>query len=172
MGIYDRDWFGEERNWQNRRRRRRPQQEWWKKALIGAAIAVVGLSVLMAVRVWIVERAFDRAQQRVMDASSMLQQHVQTSTQRMLVEQQRQREARQALEQAKRQSIADAESARAKEYRSEIAERERKERAWTQYYKPPHQCDSANPNIDLVDCANRHIRAKREFEAKYAAGQI
>ena len=31
---------------------------------------------------------------------------------------------------------------------------------------------SATANIDLVDCADRHIRVKREFKAKYAEGKI
>jgi hypothetical protein len=67
--------------------------------------------------------------------------------------------------------MTDANGERARAHRTELAERERKERAWAQYYQPPPQCDSANRNIDLVDCAIRHIGAKREFEAKYAAGR-
>jgi hypothetical protein len=43
----------------------------------------------MAVRIWIVERAIDRAQRQVIEASSKMQQQIQASTQRTLAEQQR-----------------------------------------------------------------------------------
>lgn len=170
MGLYDRDWFWETR--ERRSRTRRSQLPLWQKGLIGAVAAVASVSAVMAIRIWLVERAFDHTHKQVVESSARIQQQVQTSTQRMLAEQQRQREAGQVLEQARRQSMADAGSERAKAYRAEIAERDRKERAWARYYQPPPQCDGANANVDLVDCANRHIRAKREFEAKYAAGQI
>lgn len=170
MGLYDRAWF-----WEERERRSRPRTStlpWWQKALVGVVAAVASVSAVMAIRIWLVERAFDGMQRQAVESSARIQQQVHTSTQRMLAEQQRQSEARQMLERAKRQSMTEAERERAQAYRAEIAERERKERAWDRYYRPPPQCDSTNTDIDLVECANRHIRAKREFEAKYAAGQI
>ena len=90
----------------------------------------------MAVRLWIVERAIDRAQRHAVEASSKMQQQIHASTQRTLAEQQKQREARQVLEQANRQSMADADSERARAYRTGIAERERKERAWAPRCRP------------------------------------
>jgi septal ring factor EnvC (AmiA/AmiB activator) len=80
------------------RGRRRSQQAWWKKALIGAAITVVSVSALMAVRLWIVDGAIDRAQRHAIETSSKMQQQIHASTQRTLAEQQKQREARQVLE--------------------------------------------------------------------------
>ncbi len=48
---------------------------------------------------------------------------------------------------------------------------EAKERAWARYYVKPAQCD-VNPGRDtIVECANHFIRARREFEAAYAAGK-
>jgi len=47
---------------------------------------------------------------------------------------------------------------------------EQKERAWARFYIKPAQCD-INPGRDtIVECANHFIRARREFEAAYAAG--
>lgn len=171
MGIYDRDWFWEERD-RRERRRSRSKREWWKRALLGALIAVVGISAVMAIRMWIVQKAFADMQREVLSVSERMQRQAHASSQRMLAEQERQREARQVLDQARRQSMADADSARALAHRAQLAERERKEGAWADYYQPPPQCDNANPSIDLVDCANRHIRAKRDFEVKYEAGHI
>lgn len=68
--------------------------------------------------------------------------------------------------------MADADSERARAYRQEVAERERKERAWADFYKTTAQCDGAYEKIDLVDCVNRHIRAKKAFEAAYAAANL
>jgi hypothetical protein len=48
---------------------------------------------------------------------------------------------------------------------------ERKERAWALYYTKPAQCDSNPPRATMVECANHFIRAKRQFEELYAAGQ-
>ncbi len=48
---------------------------------------------------------------------------------------------------------------------------EQKERAWARYYKKPAQCDGSPGRDTIVECANHFIRARREFEAAYAAGK-
>jgi hypothetical protein len=48
---------------------------------------------------------------------------------------------------------------------------ERKERAWARYYTKPAQCEAAQGRDTIVECANHYIRARREFEASYAAGK-
>ena len=40
----------------------------------------------------------------------------------------------------------------------------RKQTAWNQYYKPPASCEHPPAWQDQVECGNRYIRAKREFE--------
>lgn len=52
--------------------------------------------------------------------------------------------------------------------RQRIADEERKLAAWTRYYKPEPECLVAVS----VECGNAHIRAWREFERLYAAGQL
>lgn len=47
----------------------------------------------------------------------------------------------------------------------------RKEAAWQKYYKRSPQCDKPDGS-GFVECANQHIRARRAFEAQYAAGKL
>ena len=45
-----------------------------------------------------------------------------------------------------------------------------KAQAWAEHYQKPRHCVE-NPTADtLVECANHYIRAKREFDAAFAAG--
>jgi hypothetical protein len=46
-----------------------------------------------------------------------------------------------------------------------------KEQAWQRYYRKPPNCETAEGPA-FVECANHYIRAKRAFEAPYAAGKI
>jgi hypothetical protein len=48
----------------------------------------------------------------------------------------------------------------------------RKERAWTQFYKQPPQCDGNPTDAAMTECANHYIRARRHFEEAYAAGKL
>jgi len=48
---------------------------------------------------------------------------------------------------------------------------ERKDRAWALYYTKPAACDSNPTRATMVECANHFIRARRQFEELYAAGQ-
>jgi len=51
--------------------------------------------------------------------------------------------------------------------RRELAHRQ-KEAAWQRYFQPSPQC----LNSTSVECGNAHIRARREFERRYAAGDL
>ena len=125
-----------------------------------------------SVRVWIVERAFDHMQNRVLESTATIQRQAQAASERLLADQRRQQALQEAQDRMRRQATADADSERTRAYRQEVAERERKERAWADFYKTPAQCDGPYERIDLVDCANRHIREKKAFEAAYAAGKL
>lgn len=48
----------------------------------------------------------------------------------------------------------------------------RKERAWQRFYQRPDFC-ADNPTAALmVQCANQYIRARKEFEERYASGRL
>ena len=48
----------------------------------------------------------------------------------------------------------------------------RKDRAWQRYYQRPDFCADNPTAAQMVQCANHHIRARREFEERYAAGKL
>jgi hypothetical protein len=89
------------------------------------------------------------------------QQAAQAARDRQLADQmRRQREASQlaASQQQARAAAADAAA--------------RKERAWSKYYQRPARCENQPSDETLTQCANEYIRAKRRFEAEYAAGKL
>jgi hypothetical protein len=48
----------------------------------------------------------------------------------------------------------------------------RKERAWQRFYQRPDFCGDNPTAAQMVQCANHHIRARKEFEERYAAGKL
>jgi hypothetical protein len=48
----------------------------------------------------------------------------------------------------------------------------RKEQAWRRYYQRPGICAEDRRGEFIVECANHSIRARRDFEALYAKGQL
>lgn len=48
----------------------------------------------------------------------------------------------------------------------------RKERAWQRFYQRPDFCADNPTAAQMVQCANHHIRARKEFEERYASGRL
>ena len=48
----------------------------------------------------------------------------------------------------------------------------RKDRAWQRFYQRPDFCADNPTSAQMVQCANQHIRARKEFEERYAAGRL
>jgi hypothetical protein len=97
---------------------------------------------------------------------------VQESNAVAAAEARRREAARLAAEQDTRLNQAAQQRALEDARRAALEEAARKERAWARFYKRPASCDN-NPNPDhMVECANQHIRAKRQFEEAYAAGKL
>lgn len=84
----------------------------------------------------------------------------------------------QAAEQAKAKKLRDdqARQLRVDQQKAGGSEAQeaaaRKERAWASFYKKPPQCDGNPTDAVMTECANHYIRAKRQFEAAYAAGKL
>lgn len=134
---------------------------------IALGIALGGLILWMAAEYYMryrIKQATDAFQQTVQEvAAGMDEAH-----RRTLERQEAQRRARQEqarVDQMRRssavQAAADRERAR---QRAEAA----KEAAWAAFYQPSEECLKQTS----VECGNEHIRARREFERKYAAGQL
>ena len=52
--------------------------------------------------------------------------------------------------------------------RAELDAADRKEKAWAKFYRKPPGCETAA----TMDCANAYIRAQRQFEQKWAKGEL
>lgn len=80
--------------------------------------------------------------------------------------------ARQAEVEADRIRKLRAEAARlqaaADRERAILVAEENREIAWRKFYRPSRECLRAAS----VECGNEHIRARREFEGRYASGQL
>jgi hypothetical protein len=48
----------------------------------------------------------------------------------------------------------------------------RKERAWQRFYQRPDFCADNPTAAQMVQCANHHIRARKEFEERYGTGRL
>jgi hypothetical protein len=48
----------------------------------------------------------------------------------------------------------------------------KKSEAWKSYYRDPKECLSYSSESHMVECANRRIKAKREFEKEWLSNRI
>lgn len=133
--------------------------------LVAAAVIFVGFHIYLAL---VVKAAEQVGQQAVAD--------VQQQTAEMQARfQAQQAEQRRRADQARLDKIyadaarmrADADAARAEQDSAA-----RRAAAWQRFYKPAKKCDDPPDWDTQVECGNAHIRAQREFEARWAKGEI
>jgi hypothetical protein len=89
-----------------------------------------------------------------------------------VAEEQRRRKAKEDEAQRIRLEAARRTQAAADRARAEQATALAKERAWEQFFKPAKNCLNPPDWETQVECGNAHIRAQREFETKWAAGDL
>jgi multidrug efflux pump subunit AcrA (membrane-fusion protein) len=84
-----------------------------------------------------------------------------------------QRQHRQTMSEEEARRQAAIESQRAVEaQRARIDEQRQHDAAWESFYKPMRGCEIWQSDSHMVECQNHKIRAKREFEQKWAAGEL
>jgi phage-related tail fiber protein len=145
---------------------------WVAVIIVGTAIG--GLIAYFAVR-WYETRQLEAAMQQFARTVS----GVSVQTQRAL---------QAAQERARREAIAARERTETERAEQLVAQRRaiesenariaaanaeelRRERAWAKFYVPSAQCKDPD-NRATMQCANEYARAKKEFERRWAAGQI
>lgn len=133
------------------------------------ALRIVGVFagfvvVALVVRLVAVQFVMHTAEREAEAIGASLQQ----SAERMNARLEAQREAeRRRQEQSLRQQAEQAALAAERERLDAEAAR-RKEAAWNEYYTPAKACDRPETWEIQVECGNRYMRAKREFEAKWS----
>jgi len=137
--------------------------------LIAAGVIFLGfhLYLYLAVRV---------AAEVAQEATQQLQQAQSEKTQAAIRAQSAARridaERRAAVEMQRRKEIARKSQAAADQARAEQATATAKRQAWQQFYKPSKKCDSPPDWDTQVECGNAHIKAKDEFEERWARGEL
>ena len=82
--------------------------------------------------------------------------------------------ARQAADAAARQLEAKAAQTRSEMETARLEQQEaaRKDAAWQAFFKPKKVCDDPPDSDTQVECGNAYMRAKRDFEDRWARGEI
>ncbi|MDN3234527.1 hypothetical protein [Pseudomonas sp. WAC2] len=140
-------------------RRRQPQTiQTFIISIVGAlAIAIIGYHARLAILENFAEKQITHTQE------------VMARLQTQQLEQQRQMQAeQQQAKQAKREAMErDAENMH------RIAEESRmKDEAWNSFFHQSKDCDIWRDDRHMVECQNKVIRAKGEFEKRWAAGEF
>jgi hypothetical protein len=81
----------------------------------------------------------------------------------------RERQQQQAADATR--SMADAQRSTYATQMQAIAEQQRREQAWQQFYRPSRGCIDPSDEV-AMECANEFIRAKRKFDANWSAGTL
>lgn len=84
-----------------------------------------------------------------------------------------QRQIRQTMsqEEVQRQTAA-AQQRSSDALAAQIEQQRKKEAAWEVFYKEPRGCSNWQTDQQMVDCQNQKLRAKREFDRKWEAGEL
>ncbi len=139
--------------------RNRPQTfAAWMLGVIGAVLTAV---LMYYAQVYAIQRIGQGQIERSEAALQRLrdQQAARLSAQQVAIQAEAQKKAEQAT--------YDAQVAQA------MAESQRRhDEAWSSYYQPKKGCDAWQSDAHMVECVNHKMRAKEEFERKWAAGEI
>lgn len=136
--------------------RRRPQSfQAWALGLIGTIITAL---ILYYVRVAAIEHMGQRQIERAQ------------ATMQRLQEQQTQRASVQPPPTDPMQHQPDPYEVQVMKAATESQRKH--DEAWEQYYKPARGCDNWQSDSHMVECQNHKLRAKREFEQKWAADEF
>lgn len=135
--------------------RRRPQTfQSWALGLIGVLITCV---VMYYARVAAIEYMAERQIERTQAAMAKIQEQA--------ARQQQQLRPTPPPSRPVDQYVAQVMKAAAESQRQHDA-------AWDKFYQAPRGCDNWKTDQQMVECQNHKLRAKREFEQKWGAGEV
>lgn len=127
--------------------------------LLGLAGTIVTALALYYGRVAVIEHMMARQIERTEARMAHIQQQ---QSERLAA-----RQASQAQQQQPTQSTYDDQVAKAFN-----ESKKRHDAAWDSYYVPPKGCDIWRGDTHMVECVNHKMRARKEFEQKWAAGEL
>ena len=141
--------------------------------IVAAAVVIfIGFHVYLALVVGTVGAAAKQATEQIQanTEEAMARNQAKYAAQRAQAQQQRQQQRE--LELAQRRQEAQQMQAAANQARVEAAVAQAKDEAWQRFFKPSPKCDSPPDWDTQVECGNVYLRAKKEFEARWASGEL
>ena len=136
------------------------------------ALAVAGLVLVWIVGVTFVQWRAQQAAQETLRLNQEAQRQAQAQVEQMEREaltRKAQLEAEQQRQEEKRvKAFAEEQRASEAARRAEAEAGDRREKAWARFYRPPPHCETSA----TMECTNRYIRAKRQFDEKWARGEF
>lgn len=149
-----------------------PQALSWRHPLVLALVMLSIIAVMaLGVRGCTERKARIAREENIRlstEAARQAQLQAEKQQQEEIARQQAKQAALDAQEAARRQAAREREQQEADARRAEAAEAERKEQAWVKFYRKPASCNDAT----TMACTNDYTRAKRDFERKYAKGEL
>ncbi|HMN47468.1 MAG TPA: hypothetical protein PKE27_23040 [Povalibacter sp.] len=128
-----------------------------------SGVAKIAFGIFLGVlMLWLVAAAVVRHQMSQVNVA--VQQSLDSMQQRA---QQAAQSRRDDQERRRRQEVR-AQQIAADRRQAQLTAERRKDAAWAAFYQPSPQCLESTS----VECGNAHIRARREFERRYAAGEL
>lgn len=140
----------------------KPRVALWKHIALGVCIGTLTASAIQyGAGLWL---ASIEAQRAEAEAKRMVQKALDADG--------AQRRASAQADAAKREADTERQRREAEAEATRVAEADRRELAWTRFYKKPAACDEGRGGAWTVECANDYIRARKRFAAEYDAGKI
>lgn len=141
-----------------------PDERILRSTLVWLGVAVAIVAILFAGLRWYQQHLVETTVEQVTRSTATI-----TEQARRVAAEARERSARRRAERdAARRAADDAEAAR---IAAAFAEADRREAAWQAFYVRSEFCRSPD-NRTTMECANEHLRAKKEFEQRWADGKI
>lgn len=145
-------------------RRGESEDQSMRKMIIWVVGMVVAAACLIGILSWYQRFVVQTATETVTKTTSAIQKQAQDMAAQAQARGEREKAER--AEAKRRQE--EAESNRIAALNAETA---RREASWAKFYVPSPFCKNPD-NRATMECANEHLRAKKEFDRKWAAGEL
>lgn len=145
-------------------RRGESEDQFMRKVIIWVVGTVVAAACLIGILSWYQRFVMQTATETFTKSTSAIQKQAQDIAAQAQARAEREKAER---AEAKRQQ-EEAESNRIAALNAETA---RREASWAKFYVPSPFCKNPDNRITM-ECANEHLRAKKEFDRKWAAVEL
>jgi lysophospholipid acyltransferase (LPLAT)-like uncharacterized protein len=145
-------------------RRGESEEQFLRKMIIWVVGMVIAAACLFGVATWYQRFVVRTATESMAKTTTAIQKQAQDMA--------AQAQARAEREKAERaEAKRRQEEAEANRIAALNAEAARREASWAKFYVPSPFCKNPD-NRNTMECANEHLRAKKEFDKKWAAGEL